>query len=256
MEPITSLNYGNNTVFVYESTGDLKAAAIDHIAQYAVDVVAQKSIFSMALSGGSTPVGIYKGLVGKKWFTTFPWQQSHFLFGDERYVPHDHEQSNYKMAMEAFLEAAPVSNDHIYPVPTDCEHPDDCAEIYERQLKEGLKGQQQADGLPVIDLVLLGMGDDGHTASLFPDTDILNESESAVAAVYVDKLDSWRISMTFPLLNMARQVMVLVSGEAKSSVLADVLRSQQIKYPIQMLDNPNGMLWFVDQAAASQLQQR
>lgn len=249
MAPIKTYQYGENAVSVFDSGKALTDAAADWIAQSALDVVRQETNFSLALSGGSTPVGVYKQLVSEKWLSRFPWAQTKFLFGDERYVPHNHAQSNFRMAMEAFLEIAPVNQEYIYPVPTHCEHPDDCAEIYERQLKEAMA----TDELPVIDLVLLGMGDDGHTASLFPGTDILQESESAVAAVYVDKLDSWRISMTFPTLNHARQVMVLVSGEAKSEVLAEVLLSQQQKYPIQLLHNPNGVNWFVDQAAASHL---
>jgi len=250
MDPIKTYCYHDNVVLVFATADDLKQAASDYIARYAHDVVANKSTFSIALSGGSTPVGVYQGLVSDKWKTGFPWAQSRFLFGDERYVPHDHPQSNYKMAMEAFLQSAPVSDEHIVPVPTDCEHPDDCAEVYERQIKEALATEE----LPVIDFILLGMGDDGHTASLFPDTDILKQSDSAVAAVYVDKLDSWRISMTFPIINHASQVMVLVSGATKSLVLAEVLMSGNKKYPIQMLNNPNGVLWFVDQAAASQLE--
>lgn len=253
MKPISTCQYGKNTVYTYDSAAALKMAATEHIVQHAVSESTKKPVFSMALSGGSTPIDIYKGLVTEKWMKAFPWKQSYFVFGDERYVPHDHEQSNYKMAMDAFLKKAQVDEDHIYPVPTNCEHPDDCAEMYERQLKEVLA----TDGTLEIDLVLLGMGDDGHTASLFPDTDILNESESSLAAVYVEKLDSWRISMTLPCLNKAKKIMVLVSGEAKASVLADVLMpkalSAEKQYPIQLIDNPNGLLWFIDQAAASQL---
>ena len=266
MKPTKTCHYGNNIVYIYDSASVLKRAATEHIVRYAVGKSAKKPVFSMALSGGSTPIDIYKGLVSEKWMTTFPWPQSYFIFGDERYVPHDHEQSNYRMAMEAFLHTAPVEKDHIYPVPTHCEHPEDCAGMYERQLKElpGSGGTDEiADGIPGIDLILLGMGDDGHTASLFPGTEILKESESAVAAVYVDKLDSWRISMTFPIINKAKQVMVLVAGDAKSQVFADIMLADvrsangmstgEEKYPIQMINNPNGMLWFVDQRAASRL---
>jgi len=249
MKPANTCQYGKHTVYTYESAAALKMAATEHIVQYAVNEITKNPVFSMALSGGSTPIDIYKGLVTEKWLQAFPWKQSSFVFGDERYVPHDHEQSNYKMAMQAFLEKAPLDENQVYPVPTDCEHPNDCAEMYEQQLKEALA----TDGTLEIDLVLLGMGDDGHMASLFPDTDILNESESAFAAVYVEKLDCWRISMTLPCLNNARQIMVLVSGEAKAAVLADVLRSDKKKYPIQLIDNPHGLLWFIDQAAASQL---
>ena len=244
--------YGNNLVHVYDSAAVLKEAATELIAQQAVEMVARQSRFSLALSGGSTPVGVYQGLISDKWLKRFPWEQTQFVFGDERYVPPDDAMSNYKMAMDAFLQAAPVSDADIYPVPTDCEHPDDCAEIYERTLREALQTEDNSE-IPVIDLVLLGMGDDGHTASLFPDTEILTESASAVAAVYVDKLDSWRISLTFPTINNASQVVVLVAGENKAAVLREVFTTQTKKYPIQSLDNPNGVVWLVDQSAASQL---
>jgi len=200
MEPVTTSLYGDNVVYVYETADTLKQAATDLIASYAVAVVMHKTRFSMALSGGSTPIGVYQGLVADKWLETFPWQDSLFFFGDERYVPHDHKDSNYRMAMEAFLNQAPVNASNIFPVPTDCDQPEDCAEQYERMLKDTL-GSNGDNELPALDLILLGMGDDGHTASLFPDADILTETESAVASAYVDKLDSWRISMTFPLLN-------------------------------------------------------
>ncbi|MGD8783472.1 MAG: 6-phosphogluconolactonase [Thioalkalispiraceae bacterium] len=252
MKPVNTSLYGDNIVYVYETADLLKQAAADLIASYAVDVVRHKSTFSMALSGGASPVGVYEKLLSDKWKTSFPWQQSHFFFGDERYVPHDHEQSNYRMAMQAFLQAAPVHQQHIHPIPTDCPQPEDCAEQYERTIIDTLSTDQEK-AIPVLDLVLLGMGDDGHTASLFPTTEILNENEAMVAAVYVDKLDSWRISMTFPLLNQANRVIVLVAGENKASVLAEVLLSDEVKYPIQMLDNPYGVMWLVDQGAASQL---
>jgi len=253
MKPLNTCQYGSNTVYIYESAAALKSAATEYIAQHVIAESTKTPIFSIALSGGSTPVDVYKGLVSDKWIKAFPWQHCYFVFGDERYVSQDHEQSNYKMAMDAFLKKAPVDAKHIYPVPTQCEHPDDCADMYERQLIEALTNESNNE-MPEIDLVLLGMGDDGHTASIFPGTDILNESESAFAAVYVDKLDSWRISMTLPCLNKAKQIMVLVSGETKATVLADVLLSDEKKYPIQLFNNPHGALWFIDQAAASQLE--
>jgi 6-phosphogluconolactonase len=252
MKPVTTSLYGDNVVYVYDSADTLIQAATELIAKYAIDVVKHKSTFSMALAGGSTPVGVYQGLVEASWKDTFPWAQSHFFFGDERYVPHDDVQSNYRMALQSFLQHVPIDPAHIHPIPTHCHQPEDCAEQYERVLIDTLAGND-SNTIPVLDLVLLGMGDDGHTASLFPETEILAESEAAVAAVYVDKLDSWRVSMTFPVLNNAKRVIVLVSGENKASVLSEVLCTDEIRYPIQMLNNPYGVMWLVDQPAASQL---
>jgi 6-phosphogluconolactonase len=241
--------YQNNTVYIYASQSEMQAAAAESIIRYALDIIANQPNFSIALSGGSTPKGVYQNLIDKKNMDRFPWQQSIFIFGDERYVPHSDDQSNYKMALQTFLNAAPVAESAIYPVPTDCQNPDDCAEKYANQISQTLGG----DDMPIIDLVLLGMGNDGHTASLFPNTAVLDQTDCAFAAVYVDKLESWRISMTFPLIERAGQVMVLVAGEDKSAILAEVLTSAEKKYPIQMFDSQNEIFWFVDQAAASQL---
>ena len=249
MEPVKTFQYLSHRVVVYDSSEELKQAAAETITQYACNIVGQQSNFSMALAGGSTPVGVYELLVKNPYLEKFPWDQTKFLFGDERYVPHDHKQSNYRMAMQAFLNEAPVNADAIYPVPTDCDDQAECASRYEDTIKQMLS----TNSLPAIDLILLGMGDDGHTASLFPDTDILKVADSAVAAVYVEKLKSWRISLTFPTLNNAGQVMVLVSGDSKAERLAEVLMSGTKKYPIQMVNNPNGMLWLIDRAAASGL---
>ena len=253
------LTLGQHQVYIYDTTTALQTAASEHMIIKCAEMAQQAKTVSIALSGGSTPIGIYQNLVNKDFtqalsesflsIPAFPWSQALFFFGDERYVPHDDTQSNYRMASESFLKAAAVDDKQIHPIPTHCEQARLCAQQYVDEL--GVLPQQQ--GFPVFDYMLLGMGDDGHSASLFPETDIIENYESAAAAVFVEKLNSWRISLTFPVLNQARVCCVLAAGEAKAPVLAEVLQNKSKKYPIGMIDNPNGVIWFIDKAAASQL---
>jgi len=247
---------GQHNIYIFESPERLKAAASEHMISTCAARAQEAETVSIALSGGSTPVGVYKNLVDDEFILSqseslppFPWQKSLFFFGDERYVPQDDDQSNYQMACEAFLNAAPLDKRQIFPIPTQCDEAEVCAQQYAEQLTM----LPQHQGVPVFDYVLLGIGDDGHTASLFPGTPILNEIKQSVASVYVEKFNSWRISLTFPVLNQARVCSVLVAGEAKASVLAEVIQNKHNPYPIGKINNPNGLHWFVDQAAASQL---
>jgi len=246
------LNFGQHRVFIYDSADELKLAVAEHIRSVCSEKAKYSDRVSIALSGGSTPVGVYQNLLTANESdssTTFPWTQSLFFFGDERYVPHDDAQSNYRMACEAFLTNAPIKPQQIFPVPTDCDQAATCAQRYADQLAV----LEQRNNIPVFDYILLGVGDDGHTASLFPGTSIINEQSKSVAAVYVEKFETWRISLTFPVLNYAQVCSVLVAGEAKASVLAKIMKENDRSLPIAMIENKNGVNWFVDQAAASGL---
>ncbi len=247
-----SLNFGQHRVYIYESAEALKQAAAEHIINICAQRAGQADTVSIALSGGSTPIGVYQNLLllaTDQSTLQFPWHQSQFFFGDERYVPHDDEQSNYRMAMNAFLKKANVADDHIHAIPTDCELAETCAQHY----AERLSILEQVEGIPVFDYVLLGIGDDGHTASLFPGTSIIDERDKNVAAVYVEKFQAWRISLTFPVLNRARVCSVLVSGASKASVFADVVQNANKTFPVALIENTHGINWFVDQEAASKL---
>ncbi len=255
------LNFGQHRVYIYDSAESLKYAATEHLLMACAERAKHVEMVSIALSGGSTPIGVYQNLVNQDFYSSlrksvpnsstseFPWSQSLFFFGDERYVAHDDPQSNFKMAKEAFLDSAPISNNQIFPIPTHCEVAETCAKQYAQQLLE----LEQISETPVFDYILLGIGDDGHTASLFPDTSIIDEHEKNVAAVYVAKFQAWRISLTFKVLNHARNCTILVSGEAKAPILADVMVNKKHQYPIGKVENQNGLNWFVDQAAASKL---
>ena len=244
---VNPVNFNQHKVYIYDTATDLAEATTEFIASYCQQLASQQSSVSFALSGGSTPVQVYRKLIQGAALEVMPWKQMQFYFGDERYVPHDDNQSNYKMAMNAFLADAPVSGSQVHAIPTDCEQPETCAAQYEDLMKRNL-------GLkPVIDLALLGMGDDGHTASLFPGTDILNEKTRIASAVFVEKFNSWRISMTYPVFNQAKCVCALVAGETKAEVLKQVMTQPDTGYPIQKINNPAGMVWLVDKAAASVL---
>lgn len=242
------LRIDGHTVYIYEDVAALAQGACDYIVGHCARLARQQTKVSLALSGGATPVKVYEKLVSQSYINAIDWQSLLVFFGDERYVDPEDEQSNFRMARHTFLNQAPIPEEQIFAVPTDCAEPADCAIRYGQCL------QQQLGADPVIDIMLLGMGDDGHTASLFPGTDILQENQQPAAAVYVSKFDSWRISMTYPVINRAGQVCVLVAGDSKAEVLLEVLSpSPDTHYPIQGIQNPHGLTWLVDRAAAARL---
>jgi 6-phosphogluconolactonase len=232
---------------------DLFQAAAEEVIRSATDAVAQRGRFTIALSGGSTPRNLYT-LIAANASATLPWSQMFFFWGDERHVAPDNPDSNYRMAKEALLSKVPVPPANIFPVPA--ENPDaaQAAEIYEQTLRRFFA---VAPGeFPRFDLILLGMGPDGHTASLFPETPALQEKSRLVVANWVEKLGSSRITFTLPLLNAARRVAFLVSGTDKAAALHEVLEGDAPaeKYPSRLVQPSEGKVtWFVDRAAASEL---
>jgi 6-phosphogluconolactonase len=209
--------------------------------------------FTIALSGGSTPRNLYT-LIAANASATLPWDKMFFFWGDERHVPPDSPDSNYRMAKESLLSKVPIPPANIFPVPA--ENPDaaQVAEVYEQTLRRFFA---VAPGeFPRFDLILLGMGPDGHTASLFPETAALQEKSRLVVANWVEKLGGSRITFTLPLLNSARCVTFLVSGTDKAAALHEVLEGNAPaeKYPSRLVQPSDGkLIWFVDRAAASEL---
>ena len=232
---------------------DLFQAAAEEVIRSATDAVAQRGRFTIALSGGSTPRNLYT-LIAANASATLPWNQMFFFWGDERHVPRNSPDSNYRMAEESLLSKVPIPPANIFPVPA--ENPDaaEVAEIYEQTLQ---KFFAVAPGeFPRFDLILLGMGPDGHTASLFPETAALQEKSRLVVANWVEKLGGSRITFTLPLLNSARCVAFLVSGTDKAAALHEVLEGNAPaeKYPSKLVQPREGkLIWFVDRAAASEL---
>jgi 6-phosphogluconolactonase len=232
---------------------DLSRKAAAEFVRLANERSATAGRFAVALSGGSTPRALYSLLAGAEFQSQVPWDRVHFFWGDERCVPPDHPDSNYRMAFETLLSKAPVPEENMHRIEGE-EKPEIAAAKYEKAIRDFF---QLADSeLPRFDLILLGLGDDGHTASLFPGSEALQETRRLAVATYVEKLKSHRVTLTLPVLNHAANIFFLVAGENKTGILKDVLQRESSKnFPAQQIDPPNGRLvWFVDQAADASLQ--
>ncbi len=210
-----------------------------------------KESFAVALSGGSTPRKFYHLLGCTPYCRQIEWQRIHFFWADERCVPPDHEQSNFKTVYDALLSTVPVPGENIHRIRGE-ESPEEAARAYEAVM-ETFWGK---DNMPVFDLIVLGMGEDGHTASLFPETEALNEEKRFAVPVYRKKPEINRVTLTLPVLNNASQVLFLVSGQAKAKVLAAILGGGGTKdhYPAGLVSPARGKItWLIDQEAASLL---
>jgi 6-phosphogluconolactonase len=228
------------------------AAAQDFVEQ-AKAAVQSRGRFTVALSGGSTPRGLFQVLSTKD-HALLPWDRMFFFWGDERHVPPDHPDSNYRMTYETLLSKVPVPAANIFRVPAEDPDADQVAARYEKTLQDffGLAPGE----LPRFDLILLGMGPDGHTASLFPQSKGLQERKRLVIANWVEKFFTFRITFTAPVLNAGRVVEFLVAGADKARALHEVLEGNASAelYPSKLVEPADGKLvWMVDQAAAASL---
>ena len=206
--------------------------------------------FSVALSGGETPRRMYEILAASPYRERIHWDEVHVFWSDERYVPEDDPRNNARMAQQTLLDYVPIPRGHIHPIR--CEQsPEQAASQYEQELKEFFSTQN-----PNFHLILLGLGANGHIASLFPHTSVLNEKVKWVSDVYVKELGMHRITFTAPYINQASQVAFLVSGADKAKVLEDVLEGpyQPQELPAQLI-RPDGKhpIWLVDKAASHKL---
>jgi 6-phosphogluconolactonase len=232
-----------------------RAGAAEFVRQ-AGEAVQARGLFTVALSGGSTPKGLY-GLLASDptWRGRVPWDNMHVFWGDERHVAPDHPDSNYRMANEALLSVVPIPPAHVHRIKS--EYPDarQVADDYEQELRAFF--QVSAGQLPRFDVVFLGLGPEGHTASLFPGTQALHETRRLVVSTWVGKFFTDRITLTPPVLNNAAGVIFLVSGEDKALALKAVLEGhdEPEQLPAQLIRPAHGrLLWLVDRAAASLLQ--
>ncbi len=232
---------------------DLFRAAAEEVIRSATDAIAQRGRFVIALAGGSTPRNLYT-LIAANASASLPWDKMFFFWGDERHVPPDDADSNYRMVQETLLSKVAIPVTNIFRVPAENPEASAAAEEYEQTLR---KFFALAPGeFPIFDLILLGMGPDGHTASLFPETAALQEKSRLVVANWVEKLKSSRITFTLPVLNAARCVAFLVGGTDKAAALHEVLEGNAPgeKYPSKLVRPREGkLIWFVDRAAASEL---
>ena len=232
---------------------ELFAAAAEVVVGAATDAVAQRGRFTISLSGGSTPKSLFN-LLATNARTVLPWERMFFFWGDERHVPPTDPDSNYRMAEETMLSKVPVPPGNVFRMAA--ENPDAAAvaEDYEKTLRKFFA--LEPGQVPVFDLILLGMGPDGHTASLFPGTAGLQEKSRLVIANWVEKMKTSRLTFTLPVLNAARCVTFLVSGTDKAAVLRTVLEGDvpAEQYPAKLVRPTDGkLIWLVDRAAASEL---
>ena len=232
---------------------ELFAAAAEEVVRAANEAVAQRGRFTIALAGGSTPKSLYN-LLATNARTALPWDRMFFFWGDERHVPPTDPDSNYRMADETMLSKIPVAAANVFRMKT--ENPDAAAvaEDYEQTLRKFF--QVEPGQVPTFDLILLGMGPDGHTASLFPGTAALQEKSRLVLANWVEKMKTYRITLTLPVLNAARCAIFLVSGTDKAAALHAVLEEDAPgeQYPAKLVRPRQGkLIWLVDRAAASTL---
>jgi 6-phosphogluconolactonase len=211
--------------------------------------LAAKGPFRVSLSGGSTPKALYELLASDEFGGRFPWQRVSWYWGDERFVPPDHAESNYRMTREAMLARAPVPAKNIHPVPTDGTA-EDAASRYERTLQQAYGATTLDPARPLFDLTLLGLGPDGHTASLLPEDPVLEERQRWVAVVAHGRPEI-RITMTYPVIESSRRVAFLVAGREKASILR-AIRAGGSQVPAARVRPQGELFWFIDRAAAGE----
>ena len=210
---------------------------------------ANRGTLAVALSGGSTPRRLYERLAAPPYREAFPWSRTHWFWSDERFVPHDHPDSNYRMVRLAMLEATPIPAENIHPIPTEGLTPEEAAAAYERELKAFYGADRLDRRRPLFDVMLLGLGEDGHTASLFPGIAVLNERTRWVAAVVGAKPEA-RITLTYPALESSRDLAFLVAGPGKREILAQV-RGGTTDLPAARVRPVGRLHWLLDRAAAA-----
>ena len=234
----------------YKSADALSEGVAEWMSEYIRRVLREKDRFTLALSGGSTPQKLHKVLASSPFKEEIDWSKIHFFWGDERAVPFDDERNNAKMAFDSLLNYVPVKKEQIHLMRTDIE-PEAAAKEY-----EGILHSYFDKGGHTFDLVLLGMGDDGHTLSLFPGTEIVHEKDAWTKSFYLAQQSMYRISLTAPVVNLSSAVAFLVTGKNKAQTLKQVLNGsyQPEKFPSQLIKPLKGELhWFMDEDAAAAL---
>lgn len=228
---------------VMVDAASLIIAATEQFITAARSAIAKRGVFYVALAGGSTPKGLYQMLAAMPYSSKIDWSRVHLFFGDERCVLPSHNDSNYKMVSEAMIDMLPIPETNVHRMPTELSDASEVAKRYAETMTKVMKAEP-------FDLVLLGLGPDGHIASLFPDTPALEVTDSLTTELYVEKFASWRVTITYPVINAARQVIVFIAGEAKSAIVSDVMTGVIEGLPIQRLVPQGEYYWYMDAAAA------
>lgn len=222
----------------------------DFVVATAKESIAKHGRFSFVLSGGSSPKRLHKLLASENYRHKIDWSKTFFFFGDERYVPADHQDSNYLMAKKTLFEPLGIPAGQVFRMNTDLA-PEAAAQAYENDVLAYFSGKPTH-----FDLILLGLGDNSHTASLFPHTSVLHEKEALVKEIYVDEVKMFRITLTAPLINQAKEIAYLVFGEGKALAVRHIAEDERNidEYPAQLIVPSHGQLhWFIDAPAASAL---
>lgn len=228
-----------------------RSSLIDRCLELMMDrietAIVQRGQCTLALSGGSTPKPLYQKLSEQ----TLPWEKLHIFWGDERYVPSDHPDSNEKMARETWLDHVPIPKENIHPIPTTGESPEADAAQHEKELQAFFGCE--AGEFPSLDIILLGMGDDGHTASLFPQTKALKVIDRLVTVG--NKGESQRLTFTASLINQGRCVIFLVAGENKRPALGQIFApvADETNYPARLIQPQGELWWLLDQDAGAEV---
>ncbi len=236
----------NKNIHAYSNKEKLVIATAEHMVNSIERAIQKNGLCNVALSGGNTPGGVYSMLAASPYRERVDWDRLHLFWGDERMVPPEHQDSNFRMVQETLLDHIKIPGENVHRIRGEIA-PEEAATEYTELLHDHFKGSP-----PCFDLILLGLGEDGHTASLFPETDAVGECEKHAVAVFVPRLSAWRVTLTLPVLNAAREILFLVSGKSKSEMVQRIMSIKQPakELPATMVDPQNGELhWMLDSEA-------
>jgi 6-phosphogluconolactonase len=238
-------------VRIFASPEHLFRAAAENFCRIGSQAIRDRGRFAVALSGGSTPRGLNEEVV-RDFASQLTWEDVFFFWSDERHVPPTDPESNFRMANETLLSQLAIPSGHIFRIPAEVPDAGDVAQAYEQTLHNFFR--TAPGSFPRFDVIFLGMGPDGHTASLFPGTTALKEKQHWVVANWVEKFSTFRITFTYPVLNQAANVIFLVCGADKAAMVGRALRDPASNLPCQGVRPVDGeLVWFLDQAAAAKL---
>ncbi len=245
----TSVMEDVRDIRIWPDPESLAEAAAKIFTENAVDAIAARGFFSAALSGGSTP-RLFFHLLSSVYRNTINWEQVHLFWSDERAVPPDHEQSNFRIAYEELILGVPIPPENVHRIKGELD-PAEAAREYEEELHRYFGD----NGIPAFDLILLGVGEDGHTASLFPDVAILKEDVRHAVPSYSETMGNWRVTLTLPVLNNAWNILFLVAGKSKAGIIDKILgKGRSHLYPAGLVKPTHGRsIWLLDREAASGL---
>lgn len=232
-------------ITVFDDLEKLYTKAADAFVDLSKKSIQKNDRFVVALSGGSSPKAIFKLLSTPEYKEQIEWNKVYFFWVDERWVPLSDDKSNFRMTDEALLSQVSIDRSHVFPMYAEGVTPEDYAKAYEQQIRTVLGDEG------IFDFILLGMGDDSHTASLFPGEDVLNEKEKWVSAYYLKPQEMFRITLTAPIINRAENILAIAFGESKKHALNEVLNGEYNPslYPMQLIEKKSGFQFFTDEKA-------